>query len=203
MIRASLTVGIKAMRDAAIQLTKDDIVKQPYVPDTTQKMHLNPLKHTFQSLIDVLWQQSREAEERDKAKRRMTARAAKKARGAKKANVTTEVKDPTTAKVPSIIQSKLYGTQPGLSKTREPSTPPNTVTPTKRTVSGTSFGKDSTEGTPSKLTSPEPNIQNLQNFLVYDVLGALYDVASIPVTWAQNREMRINYSTFVHLYICN
>ena len=204
MMMTSLTVGIKKMRDDALQITKDDL-ENPFDKGTVTKLRLNPLKRSFQGLSDVLRQCSREEQERE-SKRAKEARAIKKAKAAKEeeAKTTAIAKDPTSAKVPSTSQSTIHANQPLMSGSHGPSTPPIPVTPQKRKVSDTSFGKISAEGTPSKLKSPETNIQNVQNQLVYDVLEALYDVPAVPVSWAENREsMRITYETFVRSSIRN
>jgi hypothetical protein len=206
MMMASLTAGLRAMRDAATQITVDDLRKQ-FDERTIEKLYSNPLKRSFQVLSDILLQRSREAQERE-ARKAKEAKEAKEAKAAKEAKVAKEARDLTTAKGQSTFPSTLYGTQIGVSGTHRSSTLPPTVTPQKRKVSETesetSYGKLSTETTPSKLTSPEVNIQNLQNQLVYDVLDALYHVTAVPVSWARNREsMRIKYEPFVHSCICN
>ena len=197
MTTASLTAGVKTMRDAAIQISSDDLHK---LGDKTKaKLHVNPLQNTFECLRDVLLQRSMEAQKRE-ARRAKWAREAKKARDAKEA----DVKESTTMNLPSTFQSPLSGTQPVLPETHKSSTLLNTFTPTKRKVSETSFGTSSMETTPSKLTSPEANIQELQNSLVRDVLKTLYDEAAAPVSWARNRNrMKIRYVSFVHPCMCN
>lgn len=205
---ASLTAGIKTMRDAAIQITEDDL-HNLLEDKTLKKLRVNPLKRTFQCLGDVLLQRSTEATKRA-SQRAKRANAMKRARAAKIVTATTETKgtteieDPATANVLSAFHSPLYGTQPGLSATLEPSTVPNPVTPTrKRKVSQTSYGKTFTDSTPSRLTSPETHIQEVQNSLVRDVIDALYDRPAVPVSWARNREsMTLRYATFIHRCIC-
>jgi len=120
-----------------------------------------------------------------------------------KQNKPATAKNLTTAK-PSTSQPIPYGTQAGISDHRGPSTSPITVTPVQRKASESSFGKRSTETTPSETFSPEANFQNLQSQLVYDVLDALYHVNAIPVSWVRNSEiMRIKYTSFVHSWICH
>jgi hypothetical protein len=176
----SLIVGLKAIRDAAIQITQEDLHSHG-TDEFVEKLDNNPLKRTFQVLGDILLQRSREAEEREAARRR----EAREAGAARK-------------KQPHIIQNKnstADGVQ-SIAGPRQPSSLPST--PQKRDFSDTSFGTRSTETTPSKLTKPESSIQNLQNMLVYDVLDAIYDAAFIRVPWARGRKnMRLNYEPFV------
>jgi len=68
-----------------------------------------------------------------------------------------------------------------------------TVTPKKRNISETSFGAAFTEMTPTKLTKPEPHIQQLQNTLVEDILVHVYS-GDVPVPWAQERSLYLNYA---------
>ena len=194
MMMAILILGLKAMQDAAAQITFVDIYNR-FDDTVRKKIHSNPLKRSFQVLSDILLQDSQESYERESRKAKQDK--------ATKQNKPATAKNLTTAK-PSTSQPIPYETQAGISDHRGPSTSPITVTPVKRKASESSFGKRSTETTPSKTFSPEANIQILQSQLVYDVLDALYYDTAIPVAWVRNREiMMIKYTSFVHSWICH
>jgi len=69
------------------------------------------------------------------------------------------------------------------------------VTPQKCNISDTSFGSRSTETTPTKMTKPEANIQDLQNLFVEEVLSRLY-AGYVPVTFARGRNLTLNYMPY-------
>jgi hypothetical protein len=189
IVMASLTAGLEAMRAAAKLITAQDL--DQHDRETAEKLHSNPLGHSFHILRTVLLQQSEEARAREAKRRKEVTNAAKPAKSAKEPKPAKEPKD-------------LYGNQLGLSGTSGPSAPPTTVTPVIRKASDSSYGPGSTETTPKRLKAPEGDIQNLQNTLVQDVLNALYHDNAVPVSWAKNREtMRIEYRPFVHPCICN
>jgi hypothetical protein len=180
----SRTAGLKALRDAASHITIDDLCSAD--SSSREKLYSNPFKYVFYILEGILMQHDQEEKGREAIK-------------TKEAKAAKEAKTSTNANVPSTFESGLYGTQLGVSGTRGPNTLPTTATPTKRKVSETTFGTQSTETTPTKMTSPEASIQNLQNQLVNEVLLALYHNVAVPVSWAKNRKfMQIRYTPFVH-----
>jgi hypothetical protein len=73
-----------------------------------------------------------------------------------------------------------------------PITPQNKRIPSDSST--TSYGISSTETTPQKLDKPEQEVQSLQNIMVMTLLRAIWR-GGIPVPWAMNRKMWIDYVT--------
>lgn len=64
---------------------------------------------------------------------------------------------------------------------------------TKRKISQTSFGEQSTETTPVKLVHPETKVQNLQNKFADLIVISLFEM-EIPIRWAKGRKMFYDYA---------
>ena len=166
------------MRDAALQISQHDL--QSHGSDEfSKKVYNNPLKRTFRILSTILIKRSHEEMIRE-AMRKRQVREAKAA------------KEIQSAAIEATVSSE--GIYP-VSGPRQPSTLP--ATPQNRNVSDSSFGKRSTETTPTKLIKPESSIQNLQNTFVQDVLDALYDSDFIRMPWARGRKnLRLIYEPY-------
>lgn len=72
------------------------------------------------------------------------------------------------------------------------------ITPQKKRIpsdgSTSSYDISSTEITPRRLDKPEQEVQSLQNTMVMALLRVIWR-GGIPVPWARNRKMWINYVT--------
>ena len=179
-MRAFLKIpGLRALRDAARPITLKDLQSHGS-QKFAETVYDNPLKRTFQHLGSILIQRGREDTERESAqvKQVWETKAARKKQAA--VIETTELTDEIHP-IPGPRQSSVSPT-----------------TPQKRKVSAASFGTDSAETTPVKLVKPEPNIQNLQNAIVYDILDAIYHTDVIRVPWARGRKnMRLQYESYL------
>ena len=162
-----------------LDITQEDLHAHTS-PTTEEKLCSNPLQRTFELLGEILIQRSREDMERQTERVKM-AREAKAARA--KQLSSDEKTDSAADETKNIAEPRLPSALPS--------------TPQKRDFSGTSFGPRSTEGTPITLIKPEPNIQDLQNTLVRDVLRAIYGSPYIRVPWARGRQnMRLSYEPY-------
>lgn len=174
-----LIIGLLAMRDAALQITRADFDAHgsEIFDDKTRK---SPLKLTFRILGEILVGPSQEEILREAA-RVKEVREVKVAREKKSAVIHATVST-------DDIHSD--------SAPRQPSTLPST--PQKRNISDTSFGPRSTQTTPTKLIKPESSIQNLQNTLIQEVHDAIYYAAVIRMPWPRGRtNMRLVYQPYV------
>jgi hypothetical protein len=72
----------------------------------------------------------------------------------------------------------------------------DTTTPIKkRNISGESFGTDSTETSPAKLSQAEQYTQNLQSTLIAKLINCVWH-GEATVHWAENREMYLEYRPY-------
>ena len=67
------------------------------------------------------------------------------------------------------------------------------VTPQKRVRSDNSMGDSSTYTTPKRLITAEPNVQEMQSFLMREIIEVLYKKGGIPVDWPRGRQMSLSY----------
>jgi len=80
----------------------------------------------------------------------------------------------------------------------------STSLPEKRKISDsstTSFGLQSTHGTPEKVVKAEPTIQYIANLLILEILDAVYDSNCIDMTsWVQERSLcYVHFHQYVSL----
>lgn len=97
---------------------------------------------------------------------------------------------------PSFSQFNLPSSIPNSDSSSVPVTPQNKRIPSDSST--TSYAISSTETTPQKLDKPEQEVQSLQNIMIMTLLRAIWRGA-IPVPWAMNRKMWIDYVTLVPL----
>jgi hypothetical protein len=72
----------------------------------------------------------------------------------------------------------------------------NITTPVKeRNFSGESFGTDSTETSPAKLSQAEQYTQNLQSTLIAKLINCVWR-GEATVHWAENRKMYLEYRPY-------
>jgi hypothetical protein len=174
----SLIVELEALQEAIIHVTLEDLQSD----EAVDKVIGNPLKHTFVVLIDMLIQRSQEAIDRE-AERNKAKREAK------------------TARKPTKDETSIGDDVQSTSDPPSSSTMP--CTPHKRHISETSFGSRSTETTPTKMESPEKNVQYLQDTLVREVIDAVFGPPYVHVKWPRGRtKLRLAYDPF-SLYLTN
>jgi hypothetical protein len=65
----------------------------------------------------------------------------------------------------------------------------------KRNISGGSFGIDSTETSPAKLSQAEQYTQNLQSTLIAKLINCVWH-GEANIYWAENREMYLEYRPY-------
>lgn len=93
---------------------------------------------------------------------------------------------------PPSSQFNLPTSIPNSDSYSIPATPQNKRIPSDSST--TSYAISSTETTPQKLDKPEQEVQSLQNVMVMTLLRAIWRGA-IPIPWAMNRKMWIDYVT--------
>jgi hypothetical protein len=72
----------------------------------------------------------------------------------------------------------------------------DTTTPVKkRNFSGGSFGPQSTDTSPAKLTQAEQYTQNLQSTLITKLIDCIWR-GEASVAWAENRKMYLEYRPY-------
>jgi hypothetical protein len=99
-----------------------------------------------------------------------------------------------------VIPSTISG-PPHTPPPHHPRFPQSFKTPVnaKRNFSDTSFGAESTETTPTKLTQPEAHVQSLQNTFVNVIMRRLWSRGQLDVPWAEGRQMFLTYDKYFPL----
>lgn len=187
----TLIIGYDNIMKASGDITREDlsVSRHALVP----KFLLNPLGAVFESLAKFLVMPSAESIDLVRSKTSKSRSGSPKKTGSprKKARLTKvdDTDEITLENLPSILDPPII-----IDSSTTPSTPPAN----KRDFSGESFGRSSTETTPTKINRPEPFTQDLQNCLSRELIRHLW-IGGPRISWAENRTMYLDYLPYYHV----
>ena len=179
-MKISLTLAYDEVISASMDVTEDELRRLRGDRSLEKRLRQNPLQDLMLSLVDLLETDSEEFQFLEKRKTAMALAV---------------VRDLESESPPKARDS---------SASHLPSTPPNsqphfsksyTKIDNKRKLSETSFGAQSTETTPVKLTHPEAKVQALQNTFVKTIINRLW-FGKIDIPWARGRHMFLTYTEY-------
>jgi hypothetical protein len=146
------------------------------------KLRYNLFGQFFLSLRDFLVTQSAEAIELRHTKGRSRTPSPKKRQ---KKSESDKLGDLALPEGPALASSVMV----------EPFGSPSTSDSKKRVFSNESYEGISTETSPARINHPEPRTQALQNELIKCLVRHIWN-GGASVSWAQNREMTLEYRPY-------
>jgi hypothetical protein len=189
---AALIVGyLRIMR--SLEDARDIDIPRTGKKELVLRLEDNPLCEFFVLLRDFMVGPSAEAMELRQEKNRSRTPSPKK-----RSKLADSQNDDVIQFFPELSPSQISVSS--FSDTTAPlnDTPPfnDTTTPVKkRNISGGSFGTESTETSPAKLSQAEQYTQNLQSTLIAKLINCVWR-GEATVQWAENRKMYLEYRPY-------
>jgi hypothetical protein len=151
----------------------------------------NPLCEFFVLLRDFMVGPSAEAMElRQEKNRSRTPSPKKRSKISDSQKSDSQYNDNEIQFLPEIPSSQIPSSQITVSSFIDTTTPVK-----KRNISGGSFGPQSTDSSPAKLSQAEQYTQNLQSTLIAKLINCVWR-GEATVAWAENRKMYLEYRPY-------